>query len=209
VVLVGGSAERAARVGEAVARLGGTAVYSHRFAPGATHLVTDAPRRTEKLLCCAAAGAWVLRPGFLDASAAAGRWAREEDWEWHEPGRTRHGLWLGAPRHWRRVWRKTGRGPFSGVRALLAPATDPPPDVLAALLRAGGAETADAARDDSTAGPGSAWGRAAVAAGANMLVQPSGVSDAWVAAARAAFPGGDVVAPWELLDKVSLPSARA
>ncbi|KAL3691050.1 hypothetical protein R1sor_004701 [Riccia sorocarpa] len=48
-----------------------------------THVVLPAPlRRTEKFLAAAAAGRWILKPEYLQASRDAGRFLEEEEYEW-------------------------------------------------------------------------------------------------------------------------------
>lgn len=42
------------------------------FVDRCTHVVVSSPSRNEKYLAACAAGKWVLRPSFLDASASAG-----------------------------------------------------------------------------------------------------------------------------------------
>ena len=52
------------------------------FSPEATHFIIPFPKRTEKYLGAVACGMWILRPEYLTASKAVGRWVNEEEYEW-------------------------------------------------------------------------------------------------------------------------------
>lgn len=52
------------------------------FSPEATHFIIASPKRTEKYLGAVACGLWILKPEYLEASRAAGRWVNEEEYEW-------------------------------------------------------------------------------------------------------------------------------
>ncbi|KAI9179026.1 hypothetical protein H9P43_005688 [Blastocladiella emersonii ATCC 22665] len=53
-----------------------------QWVPGTTHLVISIPITCEKCMCAIASGAWLLRPEYLDASYAAGRFLDEADYSW-------------------------------------------------------------------------------------------------------------------------------
>lgn len=65
-----------------VSKLGGRMSTVKHFDPEATHLVTPAPSRSEKLLASMAAGLWVVHPQYLLQSAKKGSFLPEEDFEW-------------------------------------------------------------------------------------------------------------------------------
>ncbi|KXS13734.1 hypothetical protein M427DRAFT_58329 [Gonapodya prolifera JEL478] len=93
--------------------------------PDLTHLVVGkvAPT-TDKLLAAVAAGAWVLKPSYIDACSRANSLVPEEPHEW--PPESSPGTVLGYARHWRTTLSPhlhIGPGPrpgaFSAVRAYL------------------------------------------------------------------------------------------
>ena len=57
-------------------------VIRSTFSPEATHFIIPSPKRTEKYLGAVACGMWILRPEYLEASKAVGRWVNEEEYEW-------------------------------------------------------------------------------------------------------------------------------
>lgn len=52
-----------------ITNLGGTLIESNNYDPSCTHIVVGQPSRGEKYLAGCAAGKWVLKKEFLDASA--------------------------------------------------------------------------------------------------------------------------------------------
>ncbi|XP_043233811.1 DNA topoisomerase 2-binding protein 1-A-like isoform X2 [Amphibalanus amphitrite] len=66
-------------------RLGGSVLDSATLEPSATHLVTARPNRSEKHLAAVASGRWLLQPGYLDACERAGRFLKEDGFEWGDP----------------------------------------------------------------------------------------------------------------------------
>ncbi|KNB42549.1 hypothetical protein JH06_3800 [Blastocystis sp. subtype 4] len=68
---------------EIITQLGGRVIQTHdTFSPEATHFIIPSPKRTEKYLGAVACGMWILRPEYLTASKAVGRWVNEEEYEW-------------------------------------------------------------------------------------------------------------------------------
>ena len=49
----------------------------HDWTPGTTHVVMHGPRRNQKSLAMMAAGGWLVGPGWVEASVAAGRMVPE------------------------------------------------------------------------------------------------------------------------------------
>ncbi|XP_059488511.1 DNA topoisomerase 2-binding protein 1-like [Neocloeon triangulifer] len=68
-----------------VNNLNGKVSATKMFDPEATHLVTNAPSRSERLLGAIAAGLWIVHPQFLLESAKAMEFLSEEDYEWGNP----------------------------------------------------------------------------------------------------------------------------
>ncbi|XP_059479828.1 DNA topoisomerase 2-binding protein 1-like [Neocloeon triangulifer] len=65
--------------------LNGKISATKMFNPEATHLVTNAPSRSIKLIAAIAAGLWILHPEYLLESHRAGIFTSEEDFEWGNP----------------------------------------------------------------------------------------------------------------------------
>ncbi|XP_059479832.1 DNA topoisomerase 2-binding protein 1-like isoform X2 [Neocloeon triangulifer] len=68
-----------------VQKLDGKISDSKFFDPEATHLVTKAPRISERMLGAIAAGLWVVHPEYLLESHRAREFTSEEDFEWGNP----------------------------------------------------------------------------------------------------------------------------
>ena len=111
---------------------------SGEFEPAVTHIVTAKVSRSEKLLCCTAAGKWVLHPDFItdsekvsfsrlgwpvlshcSFSLQAGHWLSELDYEW---GNQQNNLikaeevGLLKLASAARKWRLQDGGPFEGMK---------------------------------------------------------------------------------------------
>ena len=102
-----------------------------------THLVMFGElKRTEKFLCAAAAGRWVLTPEYVRASNAAGRLLPFEDYEvGHHP--------LASAATFRRTQREAGLPlVFAGKHFVIVGTTAPPPDILVAVVESGGGTAA-------------------------------------------------------------------
>ncbi|PAA85277.1 hypothetical protein BOX15_Mlig030250g4, partial [Macrostomum lignano] len=135
--ITGFSAQDRDRLVSQIRGLGGSLVSVESEDP--SHLVCGRLLRNEKLLRCVAAGRWVLRPAYVEASAKAGRWLPEEPYEWGGGG----GGAESADAETRLLaaacsrWRQRGGRAFRDWRAALLC----PPDKLASfrrLLEAGG-----------------------------------------------------------------------
>mmetsp|Transcript_36032 Transcript_36032/g.116355 ORF Transcript_36032/g.116355 Transcript_36032/m.116355 type:complete len:205 (-) Transcript_36032:117-731(-) len=143
--VVGGGDESPVRrlLRELAGRLGGEYVGSSSYDPRCRHVVVVNVKRTEKLLAGLAAGAWLLKPSWAEASAAAGAWLPEEAHELFSAGEAtapcgRGLLWLGAPRAHRLARPQRGGGVFVGQTFSLAPEVVPPPAQLRRIIEAGG-----------------------------------------------------------------------
>ncbi|XP_038209375.1 DNA topoisomerase 2-binding protein 1 isoform X2 [Zerene cesonia] len=132
-----------------IEHLGGAVCEGAEMDESATHLLCALPGRSEKMLCSVAAGKWVLHPAYVARSRAAGRFLREEEFEWGNPRAAalpalaggEAALARGAHR-WRAAAARGAPGPFAGLAALLhVPA--PRRRLLARLLRAGGGAAPD------------------------------------------------------------------
>ena len=106
-----------------------------------THLVMFGElKRTEKFLCAAAAGRWVLTPEYVRASNAAGRLLPFEDYEVGAGG-AHHPLAAAAT--FRRTQREAGLPlVFAGKHFVIVGTTAPPPDILVAVVESGGGTAA-------------------------------------------------------------------
>ena len=109
-------------------------------------MIVETLKRGEKLLAALAAGCWLLTPGWVETSGAAGAWVPEEAWELFEPGggafEGKSGgtgwLWVGAPRRHRVQRQQGGAGGLHGLALVLAADTAPPPATLGHIVAAGG-----------------------------------------------------------------------
>ena len=107
-----------------------------------THLVMFGGelKRTEKFLCAAAAGRWVLTPEYVRASHATGRLLPFEDYEVGAGG-AHHPLAAAAT--FRRTQREAGLPlVFAGKHVVIVGTTAPPPDILVAVVESGGGTAA-------------------------------------------------------------------
>ncbi|KAG8389550.1 hypothetical protein BUALT_Bualt02G0240900 [Buddleja alternifolia] len=113
---------------------------SHNWSYQATHFIVPDPiRRTEKFFAAAASGSWILKTDYLKASNEAGRFLSEDPYEWHKKCLTEDGaINLEAPRKWRLLREKTGRGAFYGMRIVIyGECIAPPLDTLKRAVKAG------------------------------------------------------------------------
>jgi topoisomerase (DNA) II binding protein 1 len=63
---------------------------------------------------------WILKTDYLTACSQAGRFLAEEPYEWHKNGLSEDGaINLEAPRKWRLLRKRTGRGAFYGMRIII------------------------------------------------------------------------------------------
>ncbi|XP_031201771.1 DNA topoisomerase 2-binding protein 1 isoform X1 [Mastomys coucha] len=132
--------------------LGGSLIEKQCSDPSCTHMVVGYPLRNEKYLASMAAGKWVLHPSYLDACKTAGRFVREEDYEWGSssildvlPAVTEHQQKLAlAAMRWRKRIQQSQEagiieGAFSGWKVILH--VDRPREAgFKRLLQAGGAK---------------------------------------------------------------------
>jgi len=140
--VVGGTDKTRRALRAAAVRLGGAFVPGEAFEPRCTHMIVATLKRGEKLLAALAAGCWLLQPGWVEASDAAGTWAAEEAWELFEPGggsfEGKVRLWVGAPRHHRLRRQQSGAGGLHGLGLVLASDISPSAATLGRIIAAGG-----------------------------------------------------------------------
>ncbi|XP_039285519.1 DNA topoisomerase 2-binding protein 1-B [Nilaparvata lugens] len=74
--------EKKGRYEEVIVGLGGTLIKTDIYSSEITHLITDGPKRSEKLLCSIAAGHYILHTSYLDESSKSGYFLPEEQFEW-------------------------------------------------------------------------------------------------------------------------------
>ena len=142
------------RLRELAAALGAEFVKGEAFDPRCTHMVLLQTKRTEKLLAALAAGCWLLRAGWVDASVTAGAWASEADWELFVSGEASHplgrgALWLGAPRRHRQRRQCGGAPPLAGHVVVIADDTKPAQCTLQRIVEAAGGRVVASARADA------------------------------------------------------------
>jgi len=132
-----------------VRSLGGTVLSvatGQEYSPQTTHVVQGDLKRTEKFVCAAASGKWVLKPSYLDACEQAGEFVDEEAHEWYSPGRgvnDEKTVWVGCVRRWRLhiAGDPMARGAFAGLRVAIHPdVARPPPASLKRIIQCGGGQ---------------------------------------------------------------------
>ncbi|KND00633.1 uncharacterized protein SPPG_03760 [Spizellomyces punctatus DAOM BR117] len=139
--------EERVRMSQLISRLGGTVLEYDCWHPDCTHLIVSKPARTEKPLAAIAAGAWVLRPTYIEACKTAARFLDEVDYEWvpdpDTPPIDRNVF--SAPRRWRLKLQNAEmvngirKGSFTGWKVLLL-VDNRKKDGFTRLLNAGGAK---------------------------------------------------------------------
>ncbi|KAM0836863.1 hypothetical protein ACQ4PT_062036 [Festuca glaucescens] len=82
---------------------------------------------------------WILKADYLSACNEAGKFLEEEPFEWHGDGLNNGDtISLDAPRKWRRLRQRTGRGAFHGMKIIIyGECISPSLDTLKRALRAG------------------------------------------------------------------------
>nr|XP_043621838.1 BRCT domain-containing protein At4g02110 [Erigeron canadensis] len=113
---------------------------SHQWSYQATHFIVPDPiRRVEKFFAAAASGSWILKIDYLSASNQAGKFLKEEPYEWYKNGLSEDGqINLEAPRKWRLLKESTGHGAFYGMRIVIyGECIAPPLDTLKRVVKAG------------------------------------------------------------------------
>ncbi|TPX64922.1 hypothetical protein SpCBS45565_g05550 [Spizellomyces sp. 'palustris'] len=139
--------EERVRMSQLISRLGGTVLEYDCWHPDCTHLIVSKPGRTEKPLAAIAAGAWVLRPTYVEACKAAARFLDEVDYEWVSDPDTPliDRNIFSAPRRWRLKLQNAEmvngirKGSFTGWKVLLL-VDNRKKDGFTRLLNAGGAK---------------------------------------------------------------------
>lgn len=119
--------------------LGG--VFLKHFDSTCTHVIAHKPIRSEKYLGACAMGIWVLKSSYLDACQKAGRFVREEPYEWSAADATnpRERDLLEAARRWRlKLAQNNKKGAFDGWRVALY-VVSKRQDGLRRVLESGGA----------------------------------------------------------------------
>ncbi|XP_075216325.1 mutagen-sensitive 101 isoform X2 [Lycorma delicatula] len=128
--------------------LGAVLLKYDRYSEETTHLITEKPIRSEKLLCSIASGRWVLHTSYLVQSYKANTFLPEEDFEWGNPRSKenvpplkteREFLVANAAFRWRsrlQLCRKNA-GAYDGMKAVLYCKSQKLQDNLSMLIVAG------------------------------------------------------------------------
>ncbi|KNC45954.1 DNA topoisomerase 2-binding protein 1 [Thecamonas trahens ATCC 50062] len=66
----------------AVSALGGRVLVTREYDPGCSHILVGSPTRSEKFLGGCAAGKWMMKAEYIEASTTAGEFVAEEPYEW-------------------------------------------------------------------------------------------------------------------------------
>ncbi|KAL9261435.1 BRCT domain-containing protein [Drosera capensis] len=101
---------------------------AHKWSYQATHFVVPDPLQLG-----------FKKPDYLSASYEAGKFLPEEPYEWHKNGLSADGaINLEAPRKWRLMGERTGRGAFYGMRIIIyGDCIAPTLDTLKRVVKAG------------------------------------------------------------------------
>lgn len=115
---------------EIIEALGGTVSQEQCWHPSVTHVVTNRPNRSEKILSAIASGRWLLFVSYIEFSMEAGKFVEEEEHEWGNPRAVELPEFppdsieekLAASAHrWRTTLTSNGesRGAFQDMRAII------------------------------------------------------------------------------------------
>ncbi|RLN71318.1 hypothetical protein BBJ28_00014915 [Nothophytophthora sp. Chile5] len=141
--LLTGSREQAAVHEPIISTLGASvSQIGRKFDSKCTHIICSELKRTEKFVAGCASGKWILKPSFLEASSAAGRFVDEAAHEWGAlPGDKEFidpRIWPEAPAYWRKERAAGQPGAFTGWRFFIHSKCLPPSDMCERIVIAGG-----------------------------------------------------------------------
>eukprot|EP00850_Spirogloea_muscicola_P003771 SM000015S01271 [mRNA] locus=s15:934093:940115:- [translate_table: standard] len=161
-----------------------------------THVILPEPlRRTEKFFAGAAAGRWLLKPSYLDASLAANNFVAELDHEWFGDGANEDGsIQLAAARCWREQRQVSSCAAFQDLKAVVhGDLVSPPTGILVRGITAG---------NGVVVGTGPPFARA-IAGGLDLAIIGPAISreDPWVI--RLLDAGVGCVAPDFLVELIA------
>eukprot|EP00644_Phytophthora_capsici_P000201 jgi/Phyca11/525579/estExt2_fgenesh1_pm.C_PHYCAscaffold_40119 len=143
VFLLTGDRDQAAVHTSIISSLGGTvSEFGRVFDDNCTHIICSELKRTEKFIAGCAAGKWVLKPSYLDASSAAGKFVDEAAHEWGTHKSDIQGIdariWPEICTYWRQERAAGHPGAFNGWRFFVHAKCIPPRDMCERIILAGG-----------------------------------------------------------------------
>ncbi|KAL3673303.1 hypothetical protein V7S43_001020 [Phytophthora oleae] len=143
VFLLTGDRDQALVHTSIISSLGGTvSEFGRVFDGNCTHIICSELKRTEKFIAGCAAGKWILKPAYLDACSAAGKFVDETAHEWGNLKADSQGIdariWPEICAYWRKKRAAGHPGAFDGWRFFIHAKCVPPQDMCERIVLAGG-----------------------------------------------------------------------
>ncbi|XP_072044649.1 SMC5-SMC6 complex localization factor protein 1-like [Amphiura filiformis] len=105
-----------------ILNLGSKYLEVGEYTADCSHVICMKPMRSEKYLCACATGKWVLSKDYITDSAKAGKWLKEEQYQWgirHINESVGQSSMAKAPARWHRVVEETGKKSFHGWKVAI------------------------------------------------------------------------------------------
>ncbi|GMF17834.1 unnamed protein product [Phytophthora fragariaefolia] len=143
IFLLTGDRDQAAVHTSIISSLGGTvSKFGRVFDNSCTHIICSELKRTEKFIAGCAAGKWILKPSYLEACSAAGKFIDEAAHEWgsHKSDKKDidERIWPEVCAYWRKERAGGNPGAFAGWRVFIHAKSIPPRDMCERIVVAGG-----------------------------------------------------------------------
>ncbi|TDH64999.1 uncharacterized protein CCR75_006055 [Bremia lactucae] len=143
VFLLTGDRHQAAEHTSIIHLLGGNvSKFGRVYDSNCTHIICSELKRTEKFVAGCAAGKWILKPSYLEASSVAGIFLDEIDFEWgcqkSDCQNIDTRIWPEVCGYWRKKRASGHPGAFSNWRFLVHAKCVPPRDMCERIILAGG-----------------------------------------------------------------------
>ncbi|OWZ24167.1 hypothetical protein PHMEG_000818 [Phytophthora megakarya] len=143
VFLLTGDRDQATVHTSIITSLGGSVSdFGRVFDENCTHIICSELKRTEKFIAGCAAGKWILKPSYLDACSAAGKFVDETAHEWgsHKSDNKEidDRIWPAVCSYWRKERTGGHSGAFAGWRFFIHAKCVPPRDMCERIVVAGG-----------------------------------------------------------------------
>ncbi|CAI5728591.1 unnamed protein product [Peronospora destructor] len=116
--------------------------FGRVFDSNCTHIICSELKRTEKFIAGCAAGKWILKPSYLDASAAAENFVDEAAHEWgshkSDDKDIDSRIWPEVCKYWRKERAGGHPGAFAGWCFFIHAKCTPPREMCERIILAGG-----------------------------------------------------------------------
>ncbi|CAH0477185.1 unnamed protein product [Peronospora belbahrii] len=143
VFLLTGDRDQAAVHTSIISSLGGSvSKFGRVYDSNCTHIICSELKRTEKFIAGCAAGKWILKPSYLDASAAAKKFVDEVAHEWGRQNSDNKDIdsriWPEVCKYWRKKRAGGHPGAFADWRFFIHAKCTPPREMCERIVLAGG-----------------------------------------------------------------------